>query len=186
MKRAVDVVVAAMALLLLAPLAVLIAVAVRMSSAGPAIHWSRRAGRQGDIFLMPKFRTMQVGTPQLATDRIGDPKAHLTSIGGFLRATSLDEIPQLWSILKGDMSLVGPRPALFNQHELIRRRNELGIDALRPGLTGWAQVNGRDHASEERKIELDADYLSRASLGFDAWILLLTAWRVLRRDGVAH
>lgn len=186
MKRALDVLVASIGLMTLALPAAAVALAVKATSPGPAIHWSKRIGRHGQIFLMPKFRTMRVGTPQLATDRMGDPKAHLTPIGGLLRTTSLDEIPQLWSILRGDMSLVGPRPALFNQDELVRRRRELGIDALRPGLTGWAQVNGRDHASEARKIELDAEYLRRASLAFDARIIALTVWRVVRRDGVSH
>jgi O-antigen biosynthesis protein WbqP len=186
MKRAIDVACAGAGLLVLAPVASLVALAVVATSRGPALYWSDRIGRHGTVFRMPKFRTMRVGTPALATDKLANARSHLTPIGGFLRATSLDEIPQLWSILRGDMSMVGPRPALFNQHELIRRRRELGIDALRPGLTGWAQVNGRDHASEARKIELDAEYLRRASLVFDARIIALTAWRVVRRDGVAH
>jgi O-antigen biosynthesis protein WbqP len=185
-KRAIDVASAGAGLLVLAPVAAVVALAVVATSRGPALYWSDRIGRHGNVFRMPKFRTMQVGTPAVATDKLVDARSHLTAIGGFLRATSLDEIPQLWSILRGDMSVVGPRPALFNQHELIRRRRELGIDALRPGLTGWAQVNGRDRASEERKIELDAEYLRRASLAFDARIIALTAWRVMRRDDVAH
>jgi O-antigen biosynthesis protein WbqP len=185
MKRIIDIAAAALGLAAMAIPALLVAIAVKATSRGPAVHWSKRIGRNGHVFLMPKFRSMRVGTPQLATDRIGSAAAHLTPIGGLLRTTSLDEIPQLWSILRGDMSLVGPRPALFNQHELIRRRRELGIDALRPGLTGWAQVNGRDHASEERKIQLDAEYLARASLAFDARIIVMTVWRVIRRDGVS-
>jgi O-antigen biosynthesis protein WbqP len=185
-KRVVDVVFASVAAVVLAIPAMVVALAVRCTSPGPAIYWSDRIGRHGHIFRMPKFRTMRVGTPALATDKLSDARSHLTPIGGFLRATSLDEIPQLWSILRGDMSVVGPRPALFNQHELIRRRRELGVDALRPGLTGWAQVNGRDHASEARKVELDAEYLANRSLLFDARIIALTAWRVLRRDGVSH
>lgn len=186
MKRLLDICAASLGMAVMAIPALLVASAVKATSPGPALHWSKRIGRHGKPFLMPKFRTMRVGTPQLATDRMRSPAAHLTPIGGLLRATSLDEIPQLWSILRGDMSLVGPRPALFNQHELIRRRHELGIEALRPGLTGWAQVNGRDHASEERKIALDAEYLRQASIALDMKIVALTAWRVLRRDGVSH
>jgi O-antigen biosynthesis protein WbqP len=186
MKRIIDVTLAALGLVMLSPIAALVALAVASTSRGPVLYWSDRIGRHGTVFRMPKFRTMRVGTPALATDKLANPTSHLTPIGGFLRASSLDEIPQLWSILRGDMSLVGPRPALFNQHALIARRRERGIDVLRPGLTGWAQVNGRDHASEERKIELDAEYLTRASPAFDARIMLLTAWRVVRRDGVSH
>jgi O-antigen biosynthesis protein WbqP len=186
MKRLLDILTASLGLVVMAFPALLVALAVKATSPGPALHWSKRIGRHGKLFMMPKFRTMRVGTPQLATDRMVNPAAHLTPIGWLLRTTSLDEIPQLWSILRGDMSLVGPRPALFNQNDLIRRRRELGIDALRPGLTGWAQVNGRDHASEDRKIELDAEYLQRASIAFDARIIAMTAWRVVRRDGVSH
>ncbi len=186
MKRIIDIAAASLGLVTMAFPALLVAIAVRATSRGPAIHWSKRIGRNGQVFLMPKFRSMRVGTPQLATDQMGNAAASLTPIGALLRTTSLDEIPQLWSIFRGDMSLVGPRPALFNQYELIRRRRELGIDTLRPGLTGWAQVNGRDHASEEQKIRLDAEYLCRASLAFDARIIAITAWRVLCRDGVSH
>jgi O-antigen biosynthesis protein WbqP len=186
LKRAIDIVCSAAGLLALLPIAVVVAVAVKATSMGPALYWSDRIGRHGRVFRMPKFRTMLLGTPALATDKLVDPRSRLTPIGGFLRATSLDEIPQLWSIMCGDMSIVGPRPALFNQHDLIERRRALGIDVLRPGLTGWAQVNGRDHASEDRKIELDAEYLSKASFGFDIRIIGLTVWRVLRGDGVSH
>ena len=181
-----DVICSAIGLVALAPAGLLVALAVVVTSRGPVLYWSDRVGRHGRLFRMPKFRTMQRDTPVVATDRLADARSHLTPVGAFLRATSLDEIPQLWSILRGDMSLVGPRPALHNQHELIRRRRDLGIDVLRPGLTGWAQVNGRDHATEERKIELDAEYAARASTAFDVRIIALTAWRVLRRDGVAH
>jgi O-antigen biosynthesis protein WbqP len=171
---------------MLSPIATLVALAVASTSRGPVLYWSDRIGRHGALFRMPKFRTMRVGTPALATDKLANPTSHLTPIGGFLRASSLDEIPQLWSILRGDMSLVGPRPALFNQHALIQRRKDLGIDALRPGLTGWAQVNGRDHASEEQKVMLDAEYMKRNTLAFDGFILLLTVRRVVSREGVAH
>ena len=159
---------------------------VRATSPGPILFWSPRVGRHGRPFQMPKFRTMKVGTPQVATDKLADPASRLTSIGGGLRKLSLDELPQLWSVLKGDMSLVGPRPALFNQHELIAARKARGIDVLRPGITGWAQINGRDDIPEWRKIELDEEYLRRQSIWFDLKILWLTAWRVVRRDGVAH
>jgi O-antigen biosynthesis protein WbqP len=185
-KRLLDVAVCIATLPLGVVIVAVVAPLIAVTSPGPVIHWSIRIGHQGRAFRMPKLRTMRAGTPEVATELLQDPQNRLTPVGRLLRLTSIDEIPQLWSILRGDMSLVGPRPALFNQHELIRRRKELGIDALRPGLTGWAQINGRDHASEERKVELDAEYLSRASLAFDAWILLLTAWRVVRRDGVAH
>jgi O-antigen biosynthesis protein WbqP len=159
---------------------------IKATSPGPVLYWSPRVGRHGRIFQMPKFRTMKVGTPQVATDKLADPASRLTPIGGFLRKFSLDEIPQLWSVLKGDMSLVGPRPALFNQHELIAARKARGIDALRPGITGWAQINGRDDIPEWRKVELDEEYLHRRSFWFDMKILWLTAWRVIRRDGVSH
>ena len=166
--------------------AMLAAVLVRTTSSGPILYWSPRVGRHGRIFRMPKFRTMKVGTPQVATDKLAEPASRLTPVGGVLRKLSLDELPQLWSVIKGDMSLVGPRPALFNQHELIAARKARGIDALRPGITGWAQINGRDDIPEGRKVELDEEYLRRQSFWFDLQILWLTAWRVVRRDGVAH
>ncbi len=171
---------------LLAIPAALTIVMVTLTSKGPVLYWSGRVGRHGRIFQMPKFRTMKVGTPQVATDKLTDPTSRLTPIGGLLRKLSLDEIPQLWSVIKGDMSLVGPRPALFNQHELIAARKARGVDALRPGITGWAQVNGRDDISEWRKVELDEEYLRHRSLRFDLKILWLTVWRVVRRDGVSH
>lgn len=186
MKRIFDVVVAAVAGALLMLPACALAVMVKATSRGPAIHWSTRMGRHGRAFMMPKFRTMHVGTPQIATDKLADPESRLTPVGGILRKLSLDEIPQLWSVAKGDMSLVGPRPALFNQHELIEARRSRGIDALRPGITGWAQVNGRDEIPEARKVELDAEYLARQSLALDLRILVLTVVRVIRSDGVSH
>jgi len=166
--------------------AVALALVIRTTSPGPILYWSPRVGRHGRIFQMPKFRTMKVGTPQVATDKLADPASRLTPVGGVLRKLSLDELPQLWSVIKGDMSLVGPRPALFNQHELIAARKAVGIDALRPGITGWAQVNGRDDLSDERKLAFDREYLDRAGVGFDLRILALTVLRVARRDGVAH
>ena len=176
----------AIGMVLLVPVLLGIAALVKLSSPGQLLYWSPRIGRDGRVFQMPKFRTMKVGTPQLATDKLTDAASHLTPVGGMLRKLSLDEIPQLWSVIKGDMSLVGPRPALFNQHELIAARKARGIDVLRPGITGWAQVNGRDDIPEWRKIELDEQYLKQRSFWFDVKILWLTVWRVIRRDGVAH
>jgi O-antigen biosynthesis protein WbqP len=186
MPRALDVFVALVALIVTAPITLAVAVAVRMTSPGPVLYWSDRVGRGSRLFRMPKFRTMRVGTPVVATDRLQDPRRHLTPIGAFLRKLSLDELPQLWCVLVGDMSLVGPRPALFNQHELIEARRATGIDRLRPGITGWAQVNGRDEISDERKVQLDAEYLRRRSPAMDARILFLTVRRVVSADGVSH
>ena len=170
---------------LLLPL-VLTAVAVRCTSSGPALYWSDRVGRNNRIFKMPKFRSMRVDTPAVATHLLDNPSAYLTPIGSFLRKSSLDELPQLWGILRGDMSFVGPRPALFNQQDLIELRTSAGVHALLPGLTGWAQVNGRDELEIPLKVKFDAEYLQRRSMGFDLWILWLTFLKVLRRDGVAH
>jgi O-antigen biosynthesis protein WbqP len=186
MKRAFDL----MFVLLLAPLLVLIillvALLVRVSSAGPALYWSNRVGLNNRIFKMPKFRSMRIGTPAVATHLLNDPGAYLTPIGSFLRRSSLDELPQLWSILIGDMSFVGPRPALFNQDDLIALRTAQGVHELLPGLTGWAQVNGRDELPIPEKVKLDVEYLRRRSLWFDIYILWLTFVKVLRRDGVSH
>jgi O-antigen biosynthesis protein WbqP len=172
-------------LVLLLPL-VLVALAVRLTSKGPALYWSDRVGRNNVIFKMPKFRSMRVGTPAVATHLLADARSHLTPIGSFLRKSSLDELPQLWSILVGDMSFVGPRPALFNQHDLIELRTQQGVHTLVPGLTGWAQVNGRDELPIPEKVKLDVEYLQRQSLWFDIRILWLTFVKVLRRDGVSH
>jgi O-antigen biosynthesis protein WbqP len=186
MKRLVDLalVLAASVFLLLPILAV--ALAVRLSSPGPILYWSDRVGRGNRIFKMPKFRSMRIDTPAVATHLLQNPGQWLTRIGSFLRKTSLDELPQLWSILKGDMSFVGPRPALFNQDDLIALRTNAGVHELLPGLTGWAQVNGRDELPIPDKVKLDAEYLQRRSFGFDLWILWLTLLKVLRRDGVSH
>ena len=186
MKRAFDLLLALTAAMVLAVPVLLVAMAVRLTSAGPALCWSDRVGRHNKIFKMPKFRSMRVGTPAVATHLLADPKAHLTPIGSFLRKSSLDELPQLWSIWVGDMSFVGPRPALFNQHDLIELRTQRGVHELVPGLTGWAQVNGRDELPIPDKVKLDAEYLQRQSLGFDIRILWLTLVKVLRRDGVTH
>lgn len=186
MKRLFDLLLAlCAAVVLVLPVAV-VAVAVRLTSAGPALYWSDRVGRDNKIFKMPKFRSMRVGTPAVATHLLADAKSHLTPIGSFLRKSSLDELPQLWSILVGDMSFVGPRPALFNQHDLIALRTQHGVHELVPGLTGWAQVNGRDELPIPDKVKLDVEYLQRQSLWFDIRILWLTFVKVLRRDGVSH
>ena len=186
MKRMFDLLLCLLAgMVLLMPL-ILVAIAVRLTSKGPALYWSDRVGRNNVIFKMPKFRSMQVGTPAVATHLLGNPAAHLTPIGSFLRKSSLDELPQLWSILVGDMSFVGPRPALFNQHDLMALRTTQGVHNLVPGLTGWAQVNGRDELPIPQKVQLDVVYLQRQSLWFDIRILWLTFVKVLRRDGVSH
>ena len=186
MKRAVDVFVSLCGCLILAIPMVIVALAVRLTSPGPAIYWSRRVGKDNSIFLMPKFRTMRTDTPVVATHLLTDPSRHLTPIGGFLRKSSLDELPQLWCILKGEMSLVGPRPALFNQDDLIAARTEAGVHALKPGLTGWAQVNGRDELEIPLKVAYDAEYLRRQSFMFDLRILILTALKVAGARGVSH
>lgn len=186
MKRLFDLLLAlGAAVLLLLPIAS-IALLVKLTSRGPILYWSDRVGRKNRIFKMPKFRSMLVGTPAVATHLLADPTAHLTSIGGLLRKSSLDELPQLWSILKGDMSFVGPRPALFNQNDLIALRTQHGVHELVPGLTGWAQINGRDELPIPDKVTLDAEYLQRRSLGFDLLILWHSFLKVLMRDGVSH
>ena len=186
MKRLFDLLLGIFAVLVLTVPLLLVALAVRLTSAGPAMYWSDRVGRHNKLFKMPKFRSMHVGTPPVATHLLGDPDTWLTPIGGFLRKSRLDELPQLWSILVGDMSFVGPRPALFNQHDLIALRTEEGVHVLLPGLTGWAQVNGRDELPIADKVKLDVVYLRRQSLAFDVRILWLTFVKVLRRDGVSH
>lgn len=165
---------------------ILVALAVRLTSTGPAIYWSDRVGRNNALFRMPKFRTMRIDTPAVATHLLGKPDQYLTPIGSFLRKSSLDELPQLWSILNGDMSFVGPRPALFNQDDLIQLRTEKGVHLILPGLTGWAQVNGRDELPIPEKVKLDADYLAQQSFWFDIKILCLTFIKVIKRDGVTH
>jgi O-antigen biosynthesis protein WbqP len=186
LKRIFDLLLGVLALAILVIPLILVAIAVRTTSAGPALYWSNRVGKGNRIFKMPKFRSMRVGTPAVATHLLADPASHLTPIGSFLRKSSLDELPQLWSILVGDMSFVGPRPALFNQQDLIDLRTQHGVDSLLPGLTGWAQVNGRDELPIPQKVALDVEYLQRRSLVFDVRILWLTFVKVLRRDGVSH
>lgn len=186
MKRLFDVVLCLMAaVVLLLPITIVAAV-VRLTSTGPVLYWSDRVGRYNVIFKMPKFRTMRVGTPAVATHLLLNPKAHLTPVGSFLRKSSLDELPQLWSILIGDMSFVGPRPALFNQNELIMLRTNKNVHTLAPGLTGWAQVNGRDELPIPQKVTLDAEYLQLQDFWFDIKILWLTFLKVLKRDGISH
>lgn len=186
MKRLFDLVVALVAAVFLALPIVMTALAVRLTSPGPALYWSDRVGRHNRIFNMPKFRSMRIDTPAVATHLLQNPEQWLTPIGSFLRKSSLDELPQLWSILKGDMSFVGPRPALFNQYVLIALRTEKGVHELVPGLTGWAQVNGRDELPIPQKVQLDVEYLERRTLLFDMKILWMTALKVLARDGVSH
>lgn len=186
MKRLFDFALALVAAMVLIVPVVIVALLVRLTSPGPALYWSDRVGKGNKVFKMPKFRSMKVDTPAVATHLLANPKAYLTPIGSFLRKSSLDELPQLWSILVGDMSFVGPRPALFNQQDLIEQRTRLGIHTLVPGLTGWAQVNGRDELPIPEKVRLDADYLEQRSLWLDIRILWLTFVKVLRRDGVTH
>ncbi len=186
MKRLFDLVLGLTASAMLLVPILIVAVLVRLTSPGPALYWSDRVGRYNKIFKMPKFRSMRVGTPAVATHLLANPKAHLTPIGSFLRKSSLDELPQLWSILVGNMSFVGPRPALFNQHDLIELRTQKNVHALVPGLTGWAQVNGRDELPIPQKVALDAEYLQRQGFWFDIKILWLTFLKVVQRDGVSH
>jgi O-antigen biosynthesis protein WbqP len=186
MKRCFDLALVGAALVLLAVPLLVVALLVRLTSRGPILYWSDRVGRNNTIFRMPKFRSMRVGTPAVATHLLDNPDRYLTPIGSFLRTSSLDELPQLWSVLIGDMSFVGPRPALFNQDDLITLRSEYGVHELTPGVTGWAQVNGRDELPIPEKVKLDVEYLQRRSLRFDVYILWLTLVRVLRRDGVVH
>ena len=186
LKRGFDLVVGLSALIVLVVPIMMVSILVKFTSKGSVLYWSDRVGRKKKIFKMPKFRTMRSDTPQLATHLMNDPDVYLSKIGGFLRRSSLDEIPQLFSILKGDMSFVGPRPALFNQDDLITLRTEKGVDKLVPGLTGWAQVNGRDELPIPEKVALDMEYMERQSFWFDIYILWLTVLKVLRRDGITH
>lgn len=186
MKRIFDLVLASIAAVLLLLPAMVLFLLVRVTSPGPALYWSERIGRYNKVFLMPKFRSMRTDTPAVATHLLSDPKRYLTPVGDFIRKSSLDELPQLWSILKGDMSFVGPRPALFNQDDLVALRTTKGVHELLPGLTGWAQVNGRDELSIAHKVALDAEYLAKRSFWFDLKILYFTALKVLNRDGVSH
>jgi len=176
-------------MLLVAPFLLITFIVIITTSSGPALYWSKRVGQYNKLFSMPKFRSMRVGTPQIAThlmNQQSNPNGFLTPVGSFIRRTSLDELPQLWSVLKGDMSIVGPRPALFNQEDLIALRTEYGVHTLKPGITGWAQINGRDEIPIPQKVALDAYYLEHQSLFLDIKIILLTAVKVLRRDNITH
>jgi len=186
MKRLFDLILALIATSILLVPIIVVAVMVKLTSKGPALYWSERVGKNNHIFSMPKFRSMKVDTPAVATHLLADPKSVLTSIGDFLRKSSLDELPQLWCILKGDMSFVGPRPALFNQNDLISLRTNKNVHTLIPGLTGWAQVNGRDELPIPDKVELDIEYANKQSFSFDLYILWLTFIKVIKRDGVSH
>ncbi|MDX5329945.1 MAG: sugar transferase [Caulobacteraceae bacterium] len=186
LKRAFDTLAALGGLVVLWPVLLVIGLMVRLDSPGPAIHWSRRVGRDNVIFAMPKFRTMRTDTPDVATHLLSDPDQWITPLGRFLRRSSLDESPQLWSVLVGQMSLVGPRPALFNQDDLIALRTEAGVHRLRPGVTGWAQINGRDDLPIPDKVRIDADYMARASFTFDLKIILITVRAALSARGVSH
>lgn len=185
-KRLFDFSLSVFAIAILAIPLLIVAAMVRLTSPGQILFWSKRVGRDNQIFLMPKFRSMRIDTPALATHLLQNPDQWLTPIGSFLRKSSLDELPQLWCILKGDMSFVGPRPALFNQDDLITMRTERGVHQLMPGLTGWAQVNGRDELPIPKKVDLDFEYLQRKSFLFDLKIIWMTVLKVLARDGVSH
>ena len=185
-KRYFDILLGTFALLVLSGVLALVAMAVKLTSSGKVLYWSQRIGKDNTVFLMPKFRTMRTDTPVVATHLLANPDAYLTPVGKFLRTTSLDELPQLYSILMGHMSFVGPRPALFNQDDLIDLRTRAGVHVLTPGLTGWAQVNGRDELPIPDKVELDKVYLNRQSWLFDLQILLLTFVKVVRREGIIH
>ena len=185
-KRVLDLLICIPLLPLLIMPMLLIGFLVRITSCGPVFYWSLRVGYKGEMFLMPKYRTMYIHTPELASDKLEHANCYITSIGKFLRKTSLDELPQLWSIIKGDMSLVGPRPALYNQKYLISLRSQCGVDLIMPGLTGWAQVNGRDNLSIEEKVSFDKEYLSKYSIYFDIYILCLTVFKVLANHDISH
>jgi O-antigen biosynthesis protein WbqP len=185
-KRIFDISLVFLLIPVLSPLFVVLALLIKTTSRGPILYWSNRVGKNNNLFRMPKFRSMRIGTPQVATHLLLNPRLHLTPIGGFLRRTSLDELPQLFSILGGEQSFVGPRPALFNQDDLIALRTERGVHHLVPGLTGWAQVNGRDELPIQIKVEFDREYLDRQSFAFDFHILCMTAFQVMRREGVHH
>jgi O-antigen biosynthesis protein WbqP len=186
MKRLNDIMLSIKLMFVLNVPMLFVGLAVRITSSGPVIHWSRRIGRLNKVIAKPKFRTMVIKSPDIATHLVDDPKKYLTPIGSFLRKSSLDELPQLWSVLKGDMSIVGPRPALFNQHDLIILRKESGVDKLKPGITGWAQVNGRDELSIFDKVALDVEYLKKQSIWFDMKILLMTLFKALKFNEVSH
>lgn len=186
MRRLIDFLIALTAVVILMPVLLVVAIVVKLTSKGPVLYWSDRIGLDNETFGMPKFRTMRINTPSLATHLLEEPESYLTSVGGFLRKTSLDELPQLWSILKGEMAIVGPRPALYNQDDLIALRTELGVHKLLPGLTGWAQINGRDEIPIPEKVALDVEYLDKKSLLLDIHIVWKTFLKVVSRKDVSH
>ena len=186
MTRLFNLIISILMIMAIAPLLLISAILVKVTSKGPALYWSDRVGMNNKTYKMPKFRSMLIDTPAVATHLLDNPDAYLSPIGGFLRSTSLDELPQLFSVLRGDMSFVGPRPALYNQDDLITLRTEKGVDRLLSGITGWAQVNGRDELSIPDKVTLDVEYLNRQSFWFDMKILWMTFLKVIKRDGVSH
>ena len=186
LTKIVDLSLSLLLIIVLSPILIFVAILIRSTSKGPSLYWSDRIGKDNEAFKMPKFRSMLMDTPAVATHLLDNPGAYLSPVGGFLRRSSLDELPQLFSVLKGDMSFVGPRPALFNQDDLIALRTEKGVDKLLPGITGWAQVNGRDKISIPDKVALDVEYMQRQSFWFDIKILWMTFLRVIKRDGVSH
>ena len=186
MKRLFDLCLALFALMFLVLPILIVALIVKLTSTGPILYWSDRIGRNNKIFKMPKFRSMRIDTPAVATHLLANPEQFLTPVGSFLRKSSLDELPQLWSIIAGDMSFVGPRPALFNQDDLIALRTRYGVDKLIPGLTGWAQINGRDELPIPEKVKLDVEYMHQQSFLFDMKIIFMTLLKVLKRDGIQH
>ena len=185
-KRVFDISLSLLLLLLLSPLFLTLVLIIKMTSKGPVLYWSSRVGKNNKLFSMGKFRTMRIDTPQVATHLLSEPSVYITSIGSFLRRTSLDELPQLYNILVGDLSFVGPRPALFNQDDLVALRTERGIHMLVPGLTGWAQINGRDELPIPEKVQFDYEYLQRRSFTFDLYIICATVFKVVRGDGIQH
>ncbi|MDA9806251.1 sugar transferase [Alphaproteobacteria bacterium] len=185
-KRVCDILISLIATIILIIPCVFISIFILQTSPGPVIYWSRRTGSNGTTFMMPKFRTMKIQTPEVATDKLSDPQKYLTPIGSFLRRSSIDELPQLFSVLIGDMSLVGPRPVLYNQYDIISKRKVLGIDILKPGITGWAQINGRDNISTKEKINLDYEYLKKQSIFFDIKIIFKTINLVIKKRNITH
>jgi O-antigen biosynthesis protein WbqP len=186
MKRIFDFLLAIILLILFAPIFIVVAIIIKISDPGPALYWSKRVGRQNKLFMMPKFRSMKLSTPQVATHLLTNPEQYLISIGAFIRKSSIDELPQLLSVIKGDMSFVGPRPALFNQDDLIELRTQYGVHELLPGITGWAQINGRDEIPIPKKVAFEVEYLNRKNFFFDLKIIFLTTYKVIKKENVSH
>ena len=186
MRQIIDILIAFGLLVVMIIPMILVYIVIRIDSPGPGLFWSERVGKNNINFMMPKFRTMHAGTASVATHLLDDPKKHLTRIGNILRKASIDELPQLYSILKGQMTFVGPRPALFNQNDLIKLRTINNVQTLSPGVTGWAQINGRDTISIEEKVNFDVEYLKRKSISFDLYIIVLTLLKVLKKEDVSH